>query len=204
MPDFYFTIYEPSKAIFKEKGSKFLAFAYPVRNEDEIREYLEAIKKDYHDARHHCYAWVLGGEGENYRANDDGEPSNTAGKPILGQIRSFGLTNILIIVVRYFGGTLLGVGGLISAYKTASRDALSEAKIKKVEFVQTYTLFFTYEHMNTIMRVVKELNLSIVEQKFENDCSFKLVVRKKDVKRFEIFFKATPEIKIVQEKGKSY
>ncbi|PLX14682.1 MAG: YigZ family protein, partial [Marinilabiliales bacterium] len=127
--DQYLTISKPSEGLFKDRGSKFLAFAYPVSSEEEIKAFQEQLRSDYHDARHHCYAYMLGPKKENYRANDDGEPSSTAGKPILGQIRSFDLTNILIVVIRYFGGTKLGVGGLINAYKTAAEEALKNAKI---------------------------------------------------------------------------
>lgn len=127
--DEYLTISKPSEGLFKDRGSKFLAFAYPVSSEDEIKEIQEHLRSEYHDARHHCYAYMLGKDKNVFRANDDGEPSSTAGKPILGQIKSYDLTNILIVVIRYFGGTKLGVSGLINAYKTAAEEALKNAKI---------------------------------------------------------------------------
>ena len=129
MEDTYKTIEKPSEGLFKDKGSKFISFAFPVDNEEEIKEIVQSIKKEHHSARHHCYAWRLGADQLLFRANDDGEPSSTAGKPILGQIQSFDLTNILIVVVRYFGGTLLGVSGLINAYRNAALDAINQAEI---------------------------------------------------------------------------
>ena len=129
LPDTYKTIKSVSHGLFKDKGSKFISIAFPVRNEDEIKKFLDETRKEHHDARHHCYAYALGKDGSAWRSNDDGEPSGTGGKPILGQIRSFGVTNVLIIVPRYFGGTLLGTSGLINAYKTAAESALSNAEI---------------------------------------------------------------------------
>ncbi|MDP2112754.1 MAG: YigZ family protein, partial [Bacteroidota bacterium] len=129
MEDTYKTIEKPSEGLFKDKGSKFISFAFPVNSEDEIKDIVQSIKKEHHSARHHCYAWRLGADHLHFRANDDGEPSSTAGKPILGQIQSFDLTNILIVVVRYFGGTLLGVSGLINAYRSAALDAINQAEI---------------------------------------------------------------------------
>ncbi|HKL09587.1 MAG TPA: YigZ family protein [Bacteroidales bacterium] len=179
--DEYLTIRKPSEGLFKDRGSKFLAFAYPVSSEEEIKVIQEQLRNKYHDARHHCYAYMLGPEKEVYRANDDGEPSSTAGKPILGQIRSFNLTNILIVVIRYFGGTKLGVGGLISAYKTAAEEALKKAKIIKKTLHDIYELKFDYPQMNEIMRIMKEENIEQIDQRFELACSITLALRKAEV-----------------------
>jgi len=147
MEDVFQTIEKESQGYFKDKGSKFYAFAYPVKNEDEIKEILARLRKEHHSARHHCYAWRLGTENVTSRANDDGEPSSTAGKPILGQLQSFNVTNILIVVVRYFGGTLLGVSGLINAYRSAAADALKNADIKQKIIEKEITLDFTYHEL---------------------------------------------------------
>ena len=143
----YYTIESRTEGLYKEKGSKFLAFAFPVSSEEDIKKFQEELRTKYYDARHHCFAWVLGLDNQRWRANDDGEPAHSAGDPILGQIRSFELTNVLIVVIRYFGGTKLGVGGLINAYKTASEEALTQAK--KVEVFETkhLTVKFSYEDM---------------------------------------------------------
>ena len=176
--DLYRTIAAPAQSIYKEKGSKFLGFAFPVESEEEIKEILGQLRKEYFAARHHCYAYLLGAAGATYRANDDGEPNHSAGDPILGQIRSAGLSYILIVVVRYFGGVKLGVGGLIQAYKTAAAEAIAQATI--IEKVETMTLRvnFTYEHMNAIMALVKEYKLDIKEQDFTSSCRLLLRVRK--------------------------
>ncbi|HSJ69847.1 MAG TPA: YigZ family protein [Anditalea sp.] len=177
MDDTFLTLKEESEGLYKEKGSKFLAFAYPVNDEEEIKEKLEALRKKYYDARHHCYAYILGKEKENYRANDDGEPNHSAGDPILGQIRSNDLTNVLIVVIRYFGGTKLGVGGLITAYKTAAAEAIisneiiTEIVTKKIKFT------FDYLDMNDVMRLIKEFELEIKGQNFDNSCSMTIKVR---------------------------
>src|SRR5680860_1427595 len=148
MDDTYKTIEQPVEGYFKDKGSKFYAFAFPVNHENDIKEILTRIKKEHHSARHHCYAWRLGTEKITFRANDDGEPSSTAGKPILGQLQSFGVTNILIVVVRYFGGTLLGVSGLISAYRNAAANALNNADIQTKIIERYFDLQFTYNELN--------------------------------------------------------
>lgn len=179
--DEYLTISKPSEGLFKDRGSKFLAFAFPVSSEEEIKIIQEQLRNKYHDARHHCYAYMLGPEKEVYRANDDGEPSSTAGKPILGQIRSFNLSNLLIVVIRYFGGTKLGVGGLISAYKTAAEEALKNAKIIKKTLHDIYELKFDYPQMNEIMRIMKEENIEQIDQSFELTCSITLALRKAEV-----------------------
>lgn len=171
----YKTIQEPVTGSYKEKGSKFLAFAYPVHSEAEIRERLEALKKKYFDARHHCFAWMLGPEKQKFRAFDDGEPSHSAGDPILGQIRSHELTNILIVVVRYFGGVKLGVGGLIGAYRAAAADALASATIIEEEVSDVLEIRYDYAAMPEIMRLVKANSLSISGQEFSQENVLKVV-----------------------------
>lgn len=181
--DEYKMITAPAEGLYKEKGSKFIALAYPVKSIEEAKVKLEEVRKAYHDARHHCYAWRLGFDKSVFRTNDDGEPSGTAGKPILGQIQSFDLTNILIVVTRYFGGTKLGVGGLINAYKSASRDALEEAKIITKKVYDVYELKFDYPLMNEVMRILKEEGLDQTDQDFGLDCRLQFIVRKNDSNR---------------------
>lgn len=164
----YKTIESPSEGEFKDKGSKFLAFAYNVTTEEQISEIVQSLKKRYYDARHHCYAWRLTPDGSHWRANDDGEPSSTAGRPILGQMLSNELTDILIVVVRYFGGTKLGVPGLIRAYKSAAIEAISAATIIEKQIKAYYALSFPYIEMNSAMKIVKDLSLEIVNQEFDN------------------------------------
>jgi uncharacterized YigZ family protein len=176
--DTYKTIKEPSEGIYKEKGSKFLAFAYPVFNEDEIKDHISELKKKFHDARHHCYAWKLGMDNNHYRMNDDGEPSGTAGKPIYGQILSHELTNVLVVVVRYFGGTKLGTSGLILAYKTATKDAFENAEIIEKTVNDIISVSFSYASMNDVMRIVKEEAPEILKQDFNLDCRMDLSVRR--------------------------
>lgn len=188
MKDSYKTIDTAAEGFFKDKGSKFHSFAVPVKNEDEIKEIILRLKKEHHSARHHCYAWRLGTEEVTYRANDDGEPSSTAGKPILGQLQRLDLTNIIIVVVRYFGGTLLGTGGLINAYRTAAANALQHAKIKTKIISQYFQLDFTYNEMNDVMLIVKQENLNIITTKFEEKCSLIFSVRKSEAKRIEKIF----------------
>lgn len=175
--DTYLTIAKASEGLYKDKGSKFIAYAYPVFTEGEIKEILGEIKKNHHNARHHCYAWRLGADMERYRANDDGEPSGTAGRPILGQIRSKKLTNILIVVVRYFGGTLLGVSGLIKAYGTAAEDALEQAEITECVVEDLLEVKFEYSAMNDVMTIIKDDNLEQLETQFELSCRIVLAVR---------------------------
>lgn len=177
MSDTYRTIQAPSEGLYKDKGSKFLAFAFPVATEEEIKEHLDRIKKQYFDARHHCYAYALGPKGETFRANDDGEPSGTAGRPIHGQILSAGLTNVLVIVVRYFGGILLGTSGLITAYKEASRDALSQAQIKECTVDNRYRIQFDYLSMNSVMKILKEYSLVPQNQQYDMACSLEVDLR---------------------------
>ncbi|MFC6997624.1 IMPACT family protein [Rufibacter roseus] len=177
MEDTYRTIVAPVEGLYKEKGSKFIAKAYPVRSEEEVKEVLQALRKEYFDARHHCYAYLLGADKALYRANDDGEPNHSAGDPIMGQIKSAGLSNVLVVVIRYFGGTKLGVGGLIHAYRTATADALTQAEIEERHETTFVTVQFAYEQMNDIMRIVKDFDLPVREQDFQLDCRLTVEVR---------------------------
>jgi uncharacterized YigZ family protein len=162
--DFYLTIKAPSRAVYKEKGSKFLSFSYPVIDEKDVKQHLEKLRKEYFDASHHCYAYILGASSEKFRANDDGEPHHSAGDPILGQLRSRNLTNTLIIVVRYFGGTKLGVGGLITAYRAAAEAVLSNSDIVKEEITISMSIQFDYSATPEVMRLVKSFTIQIQEQ----------------------------------------
>ena len=177
------------EVIFKEKSSKFLGYAYPVTTEEQIREHLEVVHKAHFSARHWCYAWQLGtGTTQHYRANDDGEPSGTAGLPIYGQIQSFELTNVLLIVVRYFGGIKLGVGGLVAAYKTTAQLTLQGATIEERLITEQLTIRFAYKDMNKVMRVIKEHNLSIVAQRLELSCEYIVEVRLSEVETVKAAF----------------
>jgi uncharacterized YigZ family protein len=173
---FYYTLQNPTEGSYKEKGSKFLAFAYPVDSETDIKQKIEHLKKVYFDARHHCYAWMLGGDKKSFRAFDDGEPNHSAGDPILGQIRSKNLTNVLIVVVRYFGGVKLGVGGLISAYRSAAEDALNNGLIIEREVTETIIINFDYLLTSEVMRIIKEFDLKILTQAFADACEMELSV----------------------------
>jgi uncharacterized YigZ family protein len=184
MPVFsYLTIQSGSEGSYKEKGSKFMAFAFPVESESEAKEKIEILKKKYFDARHHCFAWILGADKKRFRAFDDGEPNHSAGDPILGQIRSKDLTDVLVVIVRYFGGTKLGVGGLISAYRLAAEDALNKAKIIEREVTETFRLVYSYTSTPEIMRMIKDYDLEILKQDFQEHCviNFSLKLRDKDV-----------------------
>lgn len=176
--DVYKTIAEPSEGLYKEKGSRFISFAFPVRDQEQIKILIEKIRKEHHDARHHCYAWMLGDDRLSWRVNDDGEPSGTGGKPILGQINSNNLTNILIVVSRYFGGTLLGVSGLINAYRTAASSCIENATIVELTMNDYYIITFPYISMNQVMKVIKEENISQSDQVFDTHCSIKISFRK--------------------------
>ncbi len=194
--DTYKTIDVASEeTLFKDRNSKFFGYAFPVFTEDDVKEAIESLKKKHHSARHFCYAWQFGTETIRFRANDDGEPSNSAGMPIYGQIQAFDVTNILIVSVRYFGGTKLGVGGLINAYRTSAQLALEIADIKEKTIDIQYQLTFDYDMMNKVQRVVKERNLNIIAQKLEMDCQYTIAVRKKEAQMiFDIFdnlFKVT-------------
>ena len=183
--DTYKTIIEPSEGIYTEKRSKFIAIALPVRTLDEIKIHLETYQKKYYDARHVCYAYMLGAARKDFRANDNGEPSGTAGKPILGQINSYGLTDVLIVVIRYFGGIKLGTSGLIQAYKAAAIEAIQAARIIEKTVDEEITFFFEYPFMNSVMRIVKEEEPSIVRQGYEHDCSMTLRIRKGSMPRLK-------------------
>lgn len=176
--DTYLTIQRMSEGLFKDRSSKFFFFAFPVRTEDEIKEKLSELRKTYYDARHHCYAYVLGKDGDIFRAVDDGEPNHSAGDPILGQIRSKNLTNILIVVVRYFGGTKLGMSGLINAYKTSAALAIEENEIIEEKVLELVQIKFQYPSMNEVMKLVKSYDLSIINQEMMLDCQMTLEYRK--------------------------
>jgi uncharacterized YigZ family protein len=183
MPSFsYHTLKSNSEGIYKEKGSKFLSFAYPVYTEAEIKEKIHALKNEYFNARHHCYAWMLGADKKNFRAFDDGEPNHSAGDPILGQIRSRNLTNLLIVVIRYFGGVKLGVGGLITAYKAAADDALNNAILIEREVCERVKIMYDYATTAEVMRLVKDFDLKIIQQDFTEGCSLEadLALKYKD------------------------
>ena len=184
MQDTYKTIaFASEEILFKEKNSKFFSYAFPVTNEEEIKNHLEQLKKQHYGAVHNCYAFQIGTETIQYRANDDGEPSNTAGTPIYGQIQSFGLTNILVVVVRYFGGVKLGVGGLITAYRTAAQMALEASEIIEKTINVTYSITFDYKNMNKVMRVIKEKNIEIETQKMDLGCEIIISTRKKKCRK---------------------
>lgn len=195
--DSYKTIIQASKeGLFKDRGSKFYGYAFPVTNEEEIKEKIELLKKQHYNARHWCYAWQLGKNYDHYRANDDGEPSNSAGMPIYGQLQSFNVTNILVVVVRYFGGTKLGVGGLIKAYKNAAKLALENSIIIYKTIDEVFLIKFEYPEMNTIMRIIKDENISIINQKMELDCQFIISIRKKEAIRIFKIFENTYKVSI--------
>ena len=185
MDDSYKTISKLAEGTYTEKRSKFLAFAIPVRTIDEIKEQLKVYEKKYYDARHVCYAYMLGAERTDFRANDNGEPSGTAGRPILGQINSFGLTDILIVVVRYFGGIKLGTSGLIVAYKAAAQEALNAADIIEKTVDADITFVFEYPFLNDVMRIVKEESPEIISQDFDNDCRMTLRIRKSQFEKLK-------------------
>lgn len=185
MEDTYKTISAPSEGLLKDKGSKFIAYAYPVTSEEQIKEIVQVIKKEHYSARHHCYAWRLGHEKLFFRANDDGEPSSTAGKPIFGQIQSFDLTNILIVVVRYFGGTLLGVSGLINAYRNAALDAINQAEIIEKLVEKHLLIEFDYGIMNDVMKLFKDEKLPQIDPQFDLRCRIRTHIRLSELSRIE-------------------
>ena len=195
--DIYKTITKATKPkLFKDKNSKFFGYAFPVLNEDSVKNNLEKLKKEHHAARHWCYAYQIGTETIQYRTNDDGEPNNSAGIPIYGQIQSFGVTNILVIVVRYFGGVKLGVGGLINAYKTSAKIALEAAIIVERTINVNYIVSFGYEKMNTVMRIIKEKQLNIIHQELEITCKITISVRKKEAQSIFNVFSNLYKVKI--------
>ena len=197
--DLYKTIDFPSEEVLlKEKNSKFFGYAIPVTSEEEIKEILERLRKEHFSARHWCYAYQIGTEKIQYRANDDGEPNNSAGMPIYGQIQSFEVTNILVVVVRYFGGVKLGVGGLISAYKIAAQMALENSEIVERTIDKHFIISFGYTNMNKVMRIIKEKNLQIISQKMEMDCEIEISIRKKSVQNLLDTFESLYEIKLTE------
>lgn len=199
--DTFKTILKPSKAVlFKDKNSKFYSYAFPVKNEDDVKLNLETLRTKHTKAGHFCYAYQIGKDKNtiNYRTNDDGEPNNSAGMPIYGQIQSFDVTNILIVVVRYFGGVKLGVGGLINAYKTGAQLALEASKIKELTINISFLIKFEYELMNKVMRVIKEKNLNLTNQKLELDCEIIISVRKKEAKSIYAIFESIYKVTITE------
>ena len=194
--DQYLSISAPSTGIYKDNGSKFLAIAYPVESEEQVKEHLAALRKEYFDARHHCYAYRIGHLGQIWRANDDGEPSSTAGKPILGQLLSSELSDILVVVVRYFGGVKLGVPGLIKAYKTATSEALSAASTITKTASATYEITFGYEDQGRAMKTIKDMALPVVSQHFDAICKITVRVRLTQIQAFGKAFEWTSSKKI--------
>lgn len=201
LTDIYKTISKPSEEVlFKEKNSKFFGYTFPISNEDEVKECIELLKKQHNSARHFCYAYQIGTENISYRANDDGEPNNSAGMPIYGQIQSFDVTNILIVVIRYFGGVKLGVGGLISAYKTTAQLTLEASNIIEKTIDIHYLISFDYKNMNKVMRIIKEKNLEIIAQKMELCCTIEIATRKKNAKEIFDIFDSIFEVSIKEKK----
>ena len=191
--DTYKSVEGPSEGSFRDKGSRFLAFLYPVESEEEVKLKVDALKKEYHDARHHCYAYRLGLDGERFRANDDGEPSGSAARQILGQIDSAGLSDVLVVVVRYFGGIKLGIPGLIRAYRTAAAEAIAAAHMTDKVASGIYTLRFPYESMQAVMKTVKDLELPQSGQDFGTECTMKVAVR---LSKIEDFLEKTKNMNI--------
>ena len=194
--DTYRTIEKPAEGQFRDRGSKFLAFAYPLNNEVQLKSILSKLKTEHPKANHHCWAMRLSPDRSVFRVNDDGEPSGTAGRPILNVLLSKNLTNVLVVVVRYFGGTLLGVPGLINAYKSATELALNEAIIIEKTVNDVYTIAFDYLQMNDVMRIIKDDNLDILQQQFDNDCSVQLSIRKMQVNQTIGKLQKLPSVKV--------
>jgi len=196
MIDSFLSIESPSTGVFKAKGSKFISYAFPVNSENEIKEHLKKIKKEHYSARHHCFAWRLGAKKDNFRVNDDGEPSSSAGRPILGQIQKADLSDILIVVVRYFGGTLLGVGGLIQAYKSAAADALENAQIKeKIETI-SFEIDFEYSQMSQVMYILKKTKLPVLKKEFKMSCKIFSEIRKNEADSLSEIFRKNEGINL--------
>lgn len=194
--DTYNMISGPSTGEFKDRGSKFLAYAFPVHTEDEVKIHLQELRKKHYDARHHVYAYIIGPDKASWRANDDGEPSGSSGKPIHGQLLSFDLTNTLIVVVRYFGGTKLGIPGLINAYRSAAKDAILNTRIIEKKIEDIYELEFKYPDMNTVMKILKDEAISPLSTDFQIDCKLQFKIRKNDSARIYDQFKAIHTLKI--------
>ena len=198
--DTYLTLAAPSEGVYKEKGSKFMAFAYPVASAAEAKAHVERLRKEYFDARHHCYAYRLGPAGEDYRAVDDGEPSGTGGRPIHGQLLSAGLTDTLVVVVRYFGGILLGAAGLANAYRAAARDALAHAQVAECTIDRHYRLRFPYEAMNDVMRLLRDLGLKPSGPvRYEQQCELDIAVRLSLVDRFQAAASQLRSVSVCEE-----
>jgi len=199
MDDVYRTILKPSEeTLFKDRNSKFFGYAFPVLNEDDIKESLELLKKQHHSAGHLCYAWQLGTDVTQFRVNDDGEPSNSAGMPIYGQIQSYELTNILVVSVRYFGGTKLGVGGLINAYRSSARLAIEASKVVEKTIDTYFDLKFGYDQMSKVMRIIKETKATLVSQKLEATCEMRISIRKSETVHISEIFSAIYPLEIHQ------
>lgn len=198
--DTYKTIVAPTEGEYSEKRSKFLAFAFPVKDLEEAELYIEEYRKAYHNARHVCYAYMLGYKQEDFRANDDGEPSGTAGRPILGQIRSNELTDVLVVVVRYFGGIKLGTGGLVVAYKTAAALALEAAEVLEKTVNDELTIHFEYPFLNEVMRIVKDEEATMVEQDFMLDCKLTLRIRRSKYSQLKERLELIESVKVIDEK----
>ena len=197
--DTYKTIARSSgEVIFKERGSKFLGYAYPLQREDQVKELVNRLKKEHHKARHWCYAWQLGYDSVQFRVNDDGEPNNSAGQPIYGQILSKELTNVLVVIVRYFGGTKLGVGGLVNAYKTTAQLVLESSLIITRTIDLQFKLIFDYPIMDKVMRIIKENKIDILSQKMELKCEFEISIRKKDAISMKKIFDELRHVKIIE------
>ena len=198
MNDTYKTITQPTAEIlFKEKSSKFFGYAFPVQTETEVKPILDTLRKQHPNAVHYCYAYQIGTENIHYRANDDGEPSNTAGMPIYGQIQSYNLTNVLIVVVRFFGGIKLGVGGLIAAYRTVAQLTLENSEIIEKTINIHYLISFDYKNINKVMRIIKEKNIEIASQKMNMSCEIEITTRKKNAEMIFDIFNSLFEVKII-------
>ena len=197
MDDLYKTITTPSiETVFKDRNSKFYGYAFPVNEETSIKDFLEFLRKKHHTARHFCYAWQLGTESVRFRANDDGEPSNSAGMPIYGQIQSFEVTNILVVSVRYFGGTKLGVGGLINAYRASARLTLESSAIEEKTIDESFQLNFQYDLISKVFRILKENSITITRQKLEMDCEIIIAVRKSHIQKIVKIFETLYRVEI--------
>ena len=198
--DSYLEVVGSSKGLFKDKGSKFIAYTFHIKDEDDVRARMAEVRKKEYAARHHCYAYVLNPDKSIQRDSDDGEPSNTAGKPILGQLLSKDLTNTLIIVVRYFGGVKLGVGGLINAYRSAAKGALKNITIEKRYVKEVFVVNFQYPEMNNVMRLVKDLKLDVIRNKFEIECELTFTIRKSQSEQMQSIFALNHKVKLVYQK----
>jgi uncharacterized YigZ family protein len=200
--DSYKTIVNHSEGFFKDRGSKFISHAYPVKTEEDVKEILAQLRKDYYDARHHCYSYILNPDKSAFRINDDGEPSGSAGKPIHGQLLSYDLTNTLVVVIRYFGGTKLGIPGLINAYREATRDALNQTEIITKTINEYFQIEYEYPLMGNVMRIIKDENLEQINTQFEISCKIEMRVRKNDYQRIADEFGKIHGVKLVHLRTK--